>query len=115
MKKLVVGIIFVLCFMCGSVVLADVGFVHETEMYTVVVSNPNGAKYYYGYENYESGKFAGTYAYGEILSVEDVDWIKEDILSVINDYDGGLISSADVEIYGDPVAPQDLRFGKLWS
>lgn len=114
MKKLVIAIVFVLCFMCGSVALADGAPSYAPEMYTVVVSNPNGAKYYYGHDYYVKGEPAGTYTYGQILNVEDVDWMEEDVLEVIDGYDWNLISTADVEIYGEPVTPQDLRFGKLW-
>lgn len=109
MKKLVIAIVLVLCFMCGSVVLADGAPSYAPEIYTVVVSNPNGAKYYNGTEEPE-----GIYAYGEILSVEEADWLEEEVLLVMNNFDWNFISSTDVEIYGEPVTPQDLRFRKLW-
>lgn len=105
MKKLVIAIVFVLCFMCGSVALADGILPYDSEMYTVVVSNPNGAKCYYW-----DGELKGIYAYGEILSVTKSE--TDGILELALDY--SQISSSDVEIYGEPVTPQDLRFRKLW-
>lgn len=109
MKKLVIAIVFVLCFMCGSVALADGASSYIPEMYTVVVSNPDGAKLYDWKYEVNSSEM---YPYGTILSVQKEE--NEGFLDIISSV-WGYISTADVEIYGEPVTPQDLRFRKLWS
>ena len=119
LKKLVVVFFVILTLFCGSTVFADGAPSYRKNLCTVVVNNPDGAKVY----NYESsmdvsGRILiekGTLPYGSMFTVDTT--FNEAGVTYLgtrgNGDDGNVydvISSADVEIYGDPVSPSDLRF-----
>lgn len=119
LKKLVVAFFVTLTLLYGSTVFADGAPSYRKNLCTVVVNNPDGAKVY----NYESsmdvsGRILiekGTLPYGSIFTVDTTfDESGMTYLGTRGNGDDGnvydVISSADVEIYGDPVSPSDLRF-----
>ena len=122
MKKIfdkLFAISFVICMiLLESIVFADGAPDYNKNLYTVVVSNHNGGTlYYYGWSNEEhalTNYKSEIVPYGTIFVVEEetkIDGITYLVVS-IDDYDVAerkYISSADVEIYGEPVTPADLR------
>lgn len=115
LKKLVVVSVFAFVIICGSVVFADGAPDYNKNLYTVVVNNRDGAKVYYNDWNYKEEKYIlqekGTLPYGTKSVV--IDSFKQDnntYLSISNSYDEyTVVLSSDVEIYGEPLSPLDLR------
>lgn len=69
MKKILTGI-FVFILALGSVVFADGAPDYRLEVFTVVVSNPLGAKCYDELDMREESYSNVTFSYGEIITVE---------------------------------------------
>lgn len=92
----------------SSVVFADGAPSYNKNMYTVVVSNPDGAKVYSdGFVESKIVEYGTKYVVKHSFEQDGKTY-----LCVGDMWDTGLdacISSEDVEIYGEPVSPSDLR------
>ena len=123
LKKLVVVFFVTLTLLYGSTVFADGAPSYRKNLCTVVVNNPDGAKVYeydYARSMDVSGRILiekSTLPYGSMFTVDTT--FNEAGVTYLgtrgNGDDGNVydvISSADVEIYGDPVSPSDLRFNR---
>ena len=99
-------IVLVLFILSSNVVFADGAPDYNKNMYTVVVNNKDGAILYRD----GIAEIYKTVEYGTKLVVKytfDIDG--KTYLGVGGDLEEAIISSADVEIYGEPVTPEDLR------
>ncbi len=108
LKKLVVVFFVILTLFCGSTVLADA--VPILNYYTVVVNNPSGAKMHGMVLNNEENEYisadGNTLPYGYLFVVEST--FEEDGKTYLRN-GSYYVDSSDVEIYGEPVSPTDLR------
>ena len=118
MKKIfdkLFAISFIICMiLLGSVVFADGAPDYNKNMYTVVVSNHDGGTvYYHGWSEEEKTDTTYKVPYGTILVVEyetQIDGITYLVVSANNISERYMyILPSDVEIYGEPVTPEDLR------
>lgn len=111
MKNLVTKVFFVLVLfvLSSNVVFADGAPSYNENMYSVVVNNKEGATLYYAQYN---GRLEvhKTVDYGTVLVANgSYDISGETYLDIGEGESGIIIASADVEIYGEPVSPSDLR------
>ena len=111
LKQLVVVFLVTLSLIYGSTVFADGTPSYNENLYTVVVNNPNGAKMYdFDYpEGEEILVEEGILPYGSIFTVDYTSIEAGVTYLVSDDIYYRRVSSADVEIYGEPVSPADLR------
>ena len=102
-------IVLILFILSSSVVFADGAPSYNKNMYSVVVNNKDGATLYW--DNWSDGlEIHKTVEYGTKFVVKysyDIDG--KTYLVVGDSWEEILISSSDVEIYGEPVSPSDLR------
>ena len=111
LKQLVVVFLVTLSLIYGSTVFADGAPSYNENLYTVVVNNPNGAKMY-DFDYLEGERVLvelGILPYGSIFTVDFTSIEAGVTYLVSDDIDFWMVSSADVEIYGDSVSPADLR------
>ncbi len=110
LKKLVVVFFVILTLFCGSTVLADGAPAYNKTLYTVVVNNPNGAKMHGMVWSDEENKYISAedkvLPYGHLFVVEGTFEEGGKTYLKNNSY---YVDSLDVEIYGEPVSPADLR------
>lgn len=118
MKKILTVIIAMIMSLGSSVVLADGAPSYNKNMYTVVVNNRDGAEVKYNeYDEtiYEEVEKSVIVPYGTKFIVQDIYEKDEGSVLKVNSIDytpfifWGKIDSADVEIYGEPVTPEELR------
>lgn len=117
LRKLIVVFFMTVTLLYGNTVLADETLSYNKNLYTVVVNNPGGTKLYSIEWSNEMQK--DELVEKEILpsgSLFTVDFTFEEdgktYLATILDSVAGIkeaILASDVEIYGEPVSPSDLR------
>lgn len=119
-SKIFIACTLMITLFCGGVVFADGAPSYNKNMYAVVVNNEKGAELLEQEWSNEEHKYvfpkAETVPYGtKFIVVETTELNGETYLFVNSDFgfdiEGRrLISSSDVELYGEAVAPSDLRF-----
>lgn len=122
LRKLVMVFFMILTLLYGSNVLADETLSYNKNLYTVVVNNPDGAKLYS--IEWSNEKQADELVEKKVLSsgsLFTVDFTFEEdgktYLATTLDSVAGIkeaILASDVEIYGEPVSPSDLRI-RRWQ
>lgn len=105
-------IVLVLFILSSNVVFADGAPDYNKNMYSVVVNNKEGAILYWDRWN-DGVEVYKTIEYGTIFVCEGAVNREGNTYLVVGGGNMGpyiLILSSDVEIYGEPVSPLDLRF-----
>ena len=102
-------IVLVLFVLHSSLVFADGAPAYNKNMYSVVVNNKEGANLYL--DRYSNGlEIYKTVEYGTKFVVKDSNTINGEIYLYVGEGESDIyIASSDVEIYGEPVSPSDLR------